>query len=87
MRNDKITNGGELTTTQPFNNNGQSFYLLLIPKNQSAPSVAILKVKMADERNVKEFPFLVNMWNPIIVNSVEATSSDLANYTIYYGGE
>lgn len=87
MRNDKIASGGQLTTTEPFNNKNKSFYLLLIPKSSSVPTVAKLKVELVDEKEEKPFPFFANVWNPILVNKVTLTSEDLSNYEVFYGGE
>lgn len=85
--NDKILRGGEITISGKQKNIPLAFYLMLIPKNEAAPTVAILNVKLSEEKSFKDFPFMVGQWNPVVVNDVDVKETDLTNYRIFYGIE
>lgn len=83
---DKIVKGGEITSQGVFDKgtNG-TFYLMIVPKAEDAGNVAILNVKISQNTERIDFPFVAGMWNPIVVNSVDVKANDLSNYRIFYG--
>lgn len=88
MLNDKILKGGEITTTGKQNGLGvKAFYLMLVPKTDDASAIAVLNVKLSQEKDYKDFPFPIGQWNPVVLNDVNVKSEDLTNYRIFYGSE
>lgn len=83
---DKILNGGEITKQGEFKG-VSAFYLMLVPKSETAASVAILNVKLSKGIDKVDFPFATGTWNPVVVNSVDVKEEDLTNYRIFYGIE
>lgn len=84
--NDKILGGGEITTQGVFEE-VTAFYIMLVPKSTDAASVGILNVKLSQNEGLIDFPFVVGMWNPVVINKVNVKSSDLTNYRIFWGAE
>lgn len=83
---DMIMSGGEITAQGNFTLEGkEAFYLFLVPKNEDAPNAAILNVKLSQNKALAVFPFMVGIWNPIVVNQVNVSSNDLTNYRIFWG--
>lgn len=83
---DKIVRGGEITGTGLFNKaQSGAFYIMIVPKTEDAANVAILNVKISQNANLIDYPFVAGMWNPVVVNSVDVKSADLSNYRIFYG--
>lgn len=83
---DKILSGGEITAEGQFSG-VKAFYIMLVPKSTDAASVGILNVKLSQMGGLIDFPFSVGMWNPVVVNTVNVKSADLANYRIFWGAE
>lgn len=85
---DKIMNGGEITDTGKFTNgSGHPFYLFLQPKSDDNAGSYCLNVKISRSDSYKQYPFMVNTWNPVVLNGVDVTSGDLEKYRIFYGEE
>lgn len=84
---DKITKGSEIKQAGLFENNGNPFYLFLMPVSESAGASAVISCKLAYEDYYQEFPFTANAWSPTVVNGVNIKSQDLTNYRIFYGME
>lgn len=82
----KITRGGEIKEQGDFNNNNQPFYLFLMPKAEGVSSIA-LTAKISYNKKAIEFPFVVNCWNPIVVNSVNIAEETLSSYRVFWGME
>lgn len=85
--NDKILRGAEITSQGVFDNNGQPFYLFMIPKVETAGSSAVISAQPLMEKVSKDFPFSAGIWNPVVLNSVNLTAENLQNYRIFYGME
>lgn len=85
---DKILNGGEITSQGDFSLDGSMpFYIFLAPKNEDAPGIAILDVKLNYGDANTPFPFIAGTWNPVVLDTLNVKSSDLASYRIFYGTE
>ena len=84
---DKILRGGEITQTGTQTLPVKAFYLMLIPTTDDASAYTTLNVKLSKGKEYIDFPFIAGQWNPVIVNDVNVTSSDLASYRIFYGSE
>lgn len=83
---DKIIRGGEITSAGIFQSSSKgTFYLMLVPKTEQTPNIAILNVKISQNDKSLDYPFVALMWNPVVVNSVNVKSTDLSNYRIFYG--
>ena len=86
MYENLIMGGGEITSQGTFKANSSAFYLFIVPKSESASSIAVLNVKLSRNKQNTDYPFVAGMWNPVVVNSVDVKSTDLQNYRIFYGG-
>lgn len=84
--NDKIRNGGEITSQGEFNKVG-CFYIMLVPKSADAASVYVMNVQLADTTGLVDFPFMSSTWNPVVCTKLNVKSEDLTNYRIFYGME
>lgn len=84
--NDKIRNGGEITSQGEFNKVG-CFYIMLVPKLEDAASVYVMNVQLADTAGLVDFPFMSSTWNPVVCTKLNVKSEDLTNYRIFYGEE
>lgn len=82
---DKITRGGEITATGDFITEGGVFYIMLVPKTETAANATVLNVKLSDNAEPCEFPFVAGMWNPVVVNKVNIVQQNLTDYRIFYG--
>lgn len=86
--NDKILRGGEITATgRQADIKESAYYLMIIPKSEDASNFTVFNVKLSGEKEFKNFPFVVGQWNPVIINDIDVTSTDLSNYRIFYGAE
>ena len=85
MYEDVITSGGEITAIGDFTVEGGAFYLFVAPKSDDAPSIAVLNVKISRNHGNSDCPFVVGMWNPVVINKVNVKSEDLSNYRIFWG--
>lgn len=84
--NDKILKGGEITEQGIFDKIS-AFYIMLVPKSTDASSIGILNVKLSQNEDMVSFPFVIGVWNPVVVNKINVASSDLTNYRIFWGSE
>lgn len=80
-----ITKGGEITQQEAFKSDNGAFYLFIAPKSEDASSVAVLNVKLSQNKENTDYPFVAGIWNPVVINSVEIKSTDLQNYRIFWG--
>lgn len=88
VMNDKILRGGEITSTgKQMLFEARAYYLMLVPKSDESPAIAILNVRLSQEVDYKDFPFPIGQWNPVVINDVNVKSEDLTNYRIFYGSE
>lgn len=87
MFEDKISIGGEITAQGEFAPSTKVCYLFLAPKSDAASSVAVLSVKLSYNDSLIDYPFTAGVWNPIVINKVNATSDNLSNYRIFWGFE
>lgn len=85
MFEDKIVKGGEITEQGKFKSGASAFYLMLVPKSEDAPVIAVLTVKLSQNKDDSDFPFSMGIWNPVVINSVDVKESDLTNYRIFWG--
>lgn len=85
MYENLIMGGGEITSQGTFKADSGAFYLFVVPKSESAASIAVLNVKLSRNKQNTDYPFVAGMWNPVVVNSVDVKSTDLQNYRIFYG--
>lgn len=85
MFEDKIVKGGEIIAKGNFKAGTSAFYLMLVPKVEDTPVIAVLSVKLSQNKGDTDFPFSVGIWNPVVVNSVDVKESDLTNYRIFWG--
>lgn len=86
LMNDKIRNGGEITSQGEFNKVG-CFYIMLVPKSTDAEAVHVLNVQLADTTGLIDFPFVSSTWNPVVCTKLNVKSEDLTSYRIFYGEE
>lgn len=84
---DKITFGDEIKSQGLFKKESQPFYLFLVPKSDSSPTVALLNIKLVYGEDIQEFPFTVGTWNPTIVEALDVKEKDLSDFRIFYGAE
>ena len=84
--NDKIRNGGEITSQGEFNKVG-CFYIMLVPKSEDAASVYVMNVQLAGTTGLVDFPFMPSTWNPVVCTKLNVKSEDLTKYRIFYGEE
>lgn len=83
---DIIMSGGEITKQAHFTLEGkEAFFLFLSPKTEDVSNSTTLNVKLSRNKVVAAFPFVAGMWNPVLVNQLNVTSTDLANYRIFWG--
>lgn len=82
---DKIIKGGEILTQGMFNSEGNVIYIMPIPKNEDVSNIAILNVKLSQNEDVTDYPFVAGIWNPVAVNSINVRNTDLTNYRIFWG--
>lgn len=85
MFDDKIVNGGEITAIGNFKSDNGAFYIFIAPKSDSASGIGIFNVKLSQRKENTDYPFVVGMWNPVVVNSVNVKSEDLTNYRFFWG--
>lgn len=65
VMNDKILRGGEITSTgKQMLFEARAYYLMLVPKSDESPAIAILNVRLSQEVDYKDFPFPIGQWNP-----------------------
>lgn len=85
---DKILNGGEVTSQGDFTLDGsRPFYIFLAPKSENAGSIAILNVRLTYGQDITAFPFLAGAWNPVVLDTLNVSAQNLADYRIFYGTE
>lgn len=86
---DKILNVGEITSSGDFTLNGglSAFYLFLIPKSDSANSIAVLSCIVSKSKTAVNTPLMTGTWNPIVINKVSLSSTNLSNYRVFWGTE
>ena len=85
--NDKINKGGEIKQQGDFFNEGQPFYVFVMPITEEAASSVVINAKLSYNKEAIEFPFIANFWNPVVVNSINITQEILTNYRVFYGME
>lgn len=85
MYENKIVKGGEITAQGAFKSDSGAFYIMVVPKGDTASNVAMLDVKLSQNTNSIAYPFVAGVWNPVVVNSVNVKSADLSDYRIFYG--
>lgn len=82
---DLIVKGGEITEAELFKPEDKVCMLMLVPKSESAASVAVLNVKLSGNKDKIDYPFSVGVWNPILVNEVNVVQQNLNDYRIFWG--
>lgn len=85
--NDKITNGGEITSEGRFSRDGAPFYIFIAPKAENVNSVSVVTVRLIYGDADTAFPLTAGVWNPVVFSEVELTENDLSNYRIFWGEE
>lgn len=85
MYEDKIISGGEITQHGEFNGTHSTMYLFIAPKSEEASNIHVLSVKISQNNDYVDYPFVVGVWNPIVVNKVNVKQEDLNNYRIFWG--
>lgn len=85
MYENKIVKGGEITAQGVFESGSGAFYIMVVPKSETASNVAMLDVKLSQNTNSIAYPFVAGVWNPVVVNSINVKSTDLSDYRIFYG--
>lgn len=82
---DLIIKGGEITKAEVFEPKHNVCLLALVPKSESATSVAVLNVKLSGNKEMTDYPFYVGGWNPVVVNKVNVIEQNLTDYRIFWG--
>lgn len=85
MYDNMITYGGEITSQGTFETNSGAFYLFIAPKKEDAPAIGVFNVKISRNVDNTDYPFVVGVWNPVVINQIDVTSENLANYRIFWG--
>lgn len=85
MYENTIIGGGEITEQGEFKSAHGAFYLFIAPKSDSASNIAVLDVKLSQNKNSTDYPFVACIWNPVVLNTVNVKSEDLSNYRIFWG--
>lgn len=85
MFEDKIVKGGEITQQGNFKPQGGIFYIMLVPKSESDSTIAVMDVKLSMNNENTNFPFVVGIWNPVVINEINVKSEDLSKYRIFWG--
>lgn len=82
---DLILKGGEITKAELFKPEGKVCLLMLVPKSKEATIVSVLNVKLSGNKEKIDYPFMVGVWNPILVNEVNVVQQNLTDYRIFWG--
>ncbi len=83
----KIINGGKITTAQTFKLKDSQFYIFLVPKNDTVPTIITPNMKLTRSDSLISFPLQVGVWNPVVLDTLVVTSGMITDYDIYYGNE
>ena len=82
---DLIVKGGEITKAEIFKPEDKVCLLMLVPKSESAASVAVLNVKLSGNKERIDYPFVVGAWNPVLINEANIVQQNLTDYRIFWG--
>ena len=85
--NDKITNGGEITSEGRFSRDGAPFYIFIAPKAENVNSVTTFTVRLVYGEDDTAFPVTAGVWNPAVFSAIQLTGTDIANYRVFWGEE
>lgn len=85
--NDKITNGGKITTAQTFKLENSPFYVFLYPKAGTTATLTTANMKLNYASGFLLFPLVVGTWNPIVVSELVVDAAMLNAYDVYWGTE
>ena len=61
MYDNLIMGGGEITAQGTFKTDSGAFYLFIVPKSESAASIAVLNVKLSRNKQNTDYPFVAGI--------------------------